>query len=892
MNAFLNESVRYVAAQSWQIVVLAIVLAAVTFALRRRSAHTRYLLWLIVVAKCLVPPVQVVPLQVLPPGPSVEILSTGVLEPMLIREPPVSTTSEPSSIPVPPVQVSPLPAPGEPVATARHLSATERLGIIWVAGVGVYLMTNLLRALRGHYRLRKTRTPLPAEVQADAAELFSAYGVRHLPRIWITPSAGQPFVWGALRGDIYVPPGFLAIASPEHRRNILAHELSHVLRFDAAVNALQTIAQGLFWFHPFVWWANQKIRREREKCCDEMVIARLRTKPKDYSTALVEALARAAKSSRPVPSLAVAGPLRHIEERIRTILAPGKRFYARPGLTIVATVLVAAAILVPTAIMLTTAAPSEDTEFAAEGETADSGAPDQSQPVVRDINEVLAKYKAARDTVPNRYRMIISDFGMKVAYQDGNRFYEAYYSFSPPRQAGHIQEWSDGGKITAREQAKAGSTFSSMLAWANHRTPQDVEAYDGVRWGAGLHEDGFGHLEGRKAEVSSWWPGPDHLSALQELGWPEISLSDFAPVLIPDDPYALRNGLVCIETQSRCTTQTGTHREESIRTERFYLNPAKSYICQRRSDGDRRISQVTKYSKTSRDGWYPLEIRDFHTYVRGRISAADEPVNVTRVLLDTNPAFPKNIFSPDLLMARYASQIVLTPDAKPPVQHLQPDASQKRLAGRVLAGDTHQPIADALIRVGVPGIDMRYTRVGSKQITQDDGTISNIYETRTDPNGCFEILVPAREDNKTFAVDALAPGYGTAAENYPFNADLTVLDLFPEPTAGFPFPDIANLTILLPRTIYVAGIVKNAQGNPVERVSIDGVMQLGRARYSVAKTETDEHGRFAVFDFPLRGERGDTGTLTFIPPFGTPVTVGDLYEMNAQERASLKVTVP
>jgi hypothetical protein len=212
---------------------------------------------------------------------------------------------------------------------------------------------NLLRALRGHAWLWKTRRPLSDEARADAADVLRAYGTRRLPRIWIVEGVGQPFVWGLLRGSIYVPPSFLSIENPEHRRDVLAHELSHVLRFDAAVNVLQVVAQGLFWFHPFVWWANRKICQEREKCCDEMVIARLHTTPKDYSTAIVETLARAGESARPVPSLAVAGPLRHIEERIKTMLRPGGRFYRRPSLAAAVVVILVALATVPTAVVLT-----------------------------------------------------------------------------------------------------------------------------------------------------------------------------------------------------------------------------------------------------------------------------------------------------------------------------------------------------------------------------------------------------------------------------------------------------------------------------------------------------------------------------------------------------------
>jgi ankyrin repeat protein len=212
---------------------------------------------------------------------------------------------------------------------------------------------NLLRALRGHHWLRKSRKSLPEDMQVDTTDMLQAYGVREMPRIWIVEGVGQPFVWGLVRGSIYVPPGFLTIESREHQRDVLAHELSHIVRFDAAVNSLQVIAQAIFWFHPFVWWTNRKIRQEREKCCDETAIARLRTPAKDYCNAVVETLANMKKSTRPVPSLAVAGPIRNVEERIRAMLRPSREFYKHPSLPVAAVVVLMSLLAVPTTVVLT-----------------------------------------------------------------------------------------------------------------------------------------------------------------------------------------------------------------------------------------------------------------------------------------------------------------------------------------------------------------------------------------------------------------------------------------------------------------------------------------------------------------------------------------------------------
>jgi len=226
------------------------------------------------------------------------------------------------------------------------------LGIAWIVGVGVYLVMNLLRALRADYWLWKKRQTLSAELQTDTQNLLCTYGFKKFPRIYLMDDINQPFVWGLLRGSIYLPADFVKVNNAEHQRSILGHELSHILRFDAAVNILQVIGQAIFWFHPFVWWANRKIRQEREKCCDEMAIAYLRDLPRDYGMAILETLVAKYESTRPVPSLAVAGPVKNIEERIKTMMKPGKNFYKRPSLVVMTVVLLLSLLTVPTTLDL------------------------------------------------------------------------------------------------------------------------------------------------------------------------------------------------------------------------------------------------------------------------------------------------------------------------------------------------------------------------------------------------------------------------------------------------------------------------------------------------------------------------------------------------------------
>ncbi len=295
MENYLTQITNYLLTQSWQITALVGVIAAVNLALKNRSAHIRYLLWLIVLAKCLVPPLFTIPLAVLPqPAPPILVETVFTLP------------AEPAVAPATPVAATPTSTVAE-----RPVRFTTRQWLVfgWVMGVAAFIIFAVTKALRTNSWLRRQRKLLPGELQAWIEDLFSGLGIKALPKVWLVDGIGQPFVWGLLRGSIYLPADFVKVNSAEHRRGVLGHEISHILRFDAAVNILQIIAQAVFWFHPFVWWASKRIRDEREKCCDEMAIACLNAQAKDYSRAIVDTLVAECKSTRPVPSLAVAGPV-------------------------------------------------------------------------------------------------------------------------------------------------------------------------------------------------------------------------------------------------------------------------------------------------------------------------------------------------------------------------------------------------------------------------------------------------------------------------------------------------------------------------------------------------------------------------------------------------------
>jgi protein involved in polysaccharide export with SLBB domain len=100
---------------------------------------------------------------------------------------------------------------------------------------------------------------------------------------------------------------------------VLAHELAHVRRWDNLVNLAQRLVESLLFFHPCVWLASRQVRRDREECCDALVV-RHTARPEAYATLLVSIAA--AVRARRAPQLAAASAMADhpLAGRVRRIL--------------------------------------------------------------------------------------------------------------------------------------------------------------------------------------------------------------------------------------------------------------------------------------------------------------------------------------------------------------------------------------------------------------------------------------------------------------------------------------------------------------------------------------------------------------------------------------------
>ena len=144
--------------------------------------------------------------------------------------------------------------------------------VSWV--IGVILCS--LRPMLGWRMLRRLRrdgvSVVSDDVQATVRRLSKQLGLRHVVHVMQSTLIKVPVVVGYLRPVILLPVSLLTNMPPAQLEAILAHELAHVRRHDFVINLLQTMIESLFFYHPAVWWLSNRIRVEREHCCDDMVV--------------------------------------------------------------------------------------------------------------------------------------------------------------------------------------------------------------------------------------------------------------------------------------------------------------------------------------------------------------------------------------------------------------------------------------------------------------------------------------------------------------------------------------------------------------------------------------------------------------------------------------------
>jgi len=216
--------------------------------------------------------------------------------------------------------------PSQPLASDKVIvRALGWSAILWLMGVMLFA----LRLSIGWMQLRSlTRTAQVDDPSADLAARFERMARKmQCPgklRLKISRLVTTPVTFGLLKPIVLIPAAMLAEVSPQWIDCILAHELAHIRRRDVWINLFQRVIESLLFFHPAVWWLSDRMRLERELCCDDIAVG-VTGSPADYAEALVTT-ARGARSvrvfaMRDALASGITGGKMSISARVRRILS-------------------------------------------------------------------------------------------------------------------------------------------------------------------------------------------------------------------------------------------------------------------------------------------------------------------------------------------------------------------------------------------------------------------------------------------------------------------------------------------------------------------------------------------------------------------------------------------
>ncbi len=326
---------------------VAALLAMAMLVLRRRSANARYLAGSVALALLVVLPVATFFTVSAPPRlpPVAEAAgrtgnASGAAPAAAMWEATVHAAAEPSG-PVanrdgpalPPDAGDPRPT-GAGAETPKALSLRAVAQVLepllpWIVlawAIGVLLLS--LRQLAGWIAARRLRQLASQLGRRDLIEtvfrLARAIGVRRRLKVLDSALVRVPTVIGWLKPVILLPAGLATGLPPHQLEAILAHELAHIRRYDYLVNLLQSLVETLLFYHPAVWFISQRIRAERENCCDDIAVA-AGAERLAYAESLLHVAqrcveGRAARRISPAPALGAVGKVSQLRSRVGRLL--------------------------------------------------------------------------------------------------------------------------------------------------------------------------------------------------------------------------------------------------------------------------------------------------------------------------------------------------------------------------------------------------------------------------------------------------------------------------------------------------------------------------------------------------------------------------------------------
>ena len=297
--------------------------AATCWAMWRASAATRHLVWAAAVSALLALPA----LSLVAPRVTVPISFDALQQAAPAALPPLqhSTLDRVHA-------ASGLSGPGDRSIAAQRRAAvipsrpavanvtkTEIVLAVWAFGA-LALLLRLITALVSVRRIMHAAETVDDEHWHEQLETASAdLGLTRRPVLLWSQALSVPMTCGLTRPAILLPCAARQWDAGR-MRVVLLHELAHIRRRDCLMHCLAQGAFALHWCNPLMWMALARLRAERERACDDLVLV-AGTRGSDYAEHLLDIARQFRRQRMGVAAVAMARPS-ELEGRLLAILDP------------------------------------------------------------------------------------------------------------------------------------------------------------------------------------------------------------------------------------------------------------------------------------------------------------------------------------------------------------------------------------------------------------------------------------------------------------------------------------------------------------------------------------------------------------------------------------------
>ena len=283
---------------------------AATLAMRRAAAATRHLVWALAVAGVLALPAMRAALpawEVLPRSNRnvADRRVEAVTVPQPVRALEDRTTLAPPHVVAQPVR-----------GVAQRFRAA--LTTLW-ALVALVLLGRIAYGLHAIHRLVRHAGAADARWAALLRRARAETAAPPRIRLLVSRDIAMPMTWGRL----LLLPAAAAGWSDDRANVVLLHELAHMRRADWITHLLARVAAALHWFNPLAWVALRAMTRERERACDDCVLAH-GARPSEYAQHLLD-IARAGTCGPAFAAAPAMARASELEGRLLSILTPRRR---------------------------------------------------------------------------------------------------------------------------------------------------------------------------------------------------------------------------------------------------------------------------------------------------------------------------------------------------------------------------------------------------------------------------------------------------------------------------------------------------------------------------------------------------------------------------------------